>query len=38
MPLVENVSGMVKDVFGNNSEVVMGRLVQNIHEGVLKVL
>ena len=37
MPLVENVCGMVKEVFGNNAEVVMGRLVQSMHEGYLQV-
>lgn len=29
---------MVNKVFSNNAEVVMGKLVQNIHEDVLKVL
>ena len=28
---------MVDKVFGNNAEVVMGKLVQNVHEEELKV-
>lgn len=36
MPLCEQVHSMVDKVFGNNAEVVMGKLVQNIHEEVLK--
>lgn len=36
MPLCEQVHSMVEKVFGNNAEVVMGKLVQNIHEDVLK--
>lgn len=38
MPLCERVHSVVDEVFGNNAEVVMGKLVQNIHEDVLKVL
>ena len=34
MPLCEQVHSMVEKVFGNNAEVVMGKLVQNIHEDV----
>lgn len=37
MPLCERVHGVVDRVFGNNAEVVMGKMVQNIHEDVLKV-
>lgn len=37
MPLCERVHSMVDKVFGNNAEVVMGKMVQNIHEDVLKV-
>ena len=37
MPLCECVHSMVDKVFGNNAEVVMGKMVQNIHEDVLKV-
>ena len=37
IPLCENAHNLIKDVFGNNAEVVMGKLVQNIHEGVLQV-
>lgn len=36
MPLCERVHSMVDKVFGNNAEVVMGKMVQNIHEDVLK--
>lgn len=36
IPLCERVHSMVNKVFGNNAEVVMGKLVQNIHEDVLK--
>ena len=28
---------MVDKVFGNNAELVMGKMVQNVHEVVLKV-
>ena len=38
IPLCEQVHSVVDEVFGNNAEVVMGKLVQNIHEDVLKVL
>ena len=38
IPLCERVHSMVNKVFSNNAEVVMGKLVQNIHEDVLKVL
>ena len=37
MPLCERVHSMVDKVFSNNAEVVMGKLVQNIHEDILKV-
>ena len=37
IPLCERVHSMVDKVFGNNAEVVMGKMVQNIHEDVLKV-
>ena len=37
MPLCEQVHSMVDKVFGNNAEVVMGKLVQNVHEEELKV-
>ena len=37
MPLCEQVHSTVDKVFGNNAEVVMGKMVQNIHEDVLKV-
>lgn len=36
MPLCEQVHSMVDKVFGNNAEVVMGKLVQNVHEEELK--
>lgn len=36
IPLCEQVHSVVDEVFGNNAEVVMGKLVQNIHEDVLK--
>ncbi|KAJ7390525.1 Exocyst complex component 5 [Desmophyllum pertusum] len=36
MPLCEHVHNMVDKVFGNNAEVVMGKMVQNMHEDVLK--
>lgn len=38
IPLCEQVHSVVDKVFGHNAEVVMGKLVQNIHEDVLKVL
>ena len=38
IPLCKQVHSVVDEVFGNNSEVVMGKLVQNIQEDVLKVL
>ncbi|XP_031564159.1 exocyst complex component 5-like [Actinia tenebrosa] len=36
IPLCENVHTLIKDVFGHNAEAVMGKLVQNIHEGVFQ--
>ncbi|EDO34386.1 predicted protein [Nematostella vectensis] len=32
----ENVHSLVKDVFGSNAEIVMGKFVQNLHDGVLQ--
>ena len=37
MPLCELVHEMINKVFGNNAEIVMGKMVQNIYEDMLKV-
>ncbi|KAK3746309.1 hypothetical protein QZH41_015392, partial [Actinostola sp. cb2023] len=36
IPLCENAHSQINDVFGSNAEIIMGKLVQNIHEGVFQ--